>query len=386
MSAIKLTCLACRVTFTDADLQRDHYKCEWHRYNLKRKVASLPPLSKEDFEKIEAQHKQKFDSANAAAPDFYCECCRKSFGNEKAFEQHNQSRKHVDTSRTHTPRSPSGSKASSLSEANDKAVGKVEELVNAVTIEDAIEEDDGDSDWESVSGEDDDFPGGDPVKPSECLFCGHRSATLAKNVAHMTQRHSFFIPDVEYLTDLEGLLTYLGEKVGAGLRCLWCCDTGKGFRSLLAVRRHMLDKGHCMMRLEPGETLLEYADFYDYSASYPDAESGADAEEEVAANELQAGEDLQLVLPSGATVGHRSLARYYKQNLRTTPLPPRPDAKKAVLHNLLSQYRALGWSGSNSKAIAQKRSDLQFLAKRQLKLGLTTNKVGQMHLRNQIFF
>ncbi len=45
----------------------------------------------------------------------------------------------------------------------------------------------------------------------QCLFCSHISDSLDTNVAHMTTAHSFFIPDVEYLIDLEGLISYLGE-------------------------------------------------------------------------------------------------------------------------------------------------------------------------------
>jgi len=202
----------------------------------------------------------------------------------------------------------------------------------------------------------------------------------------MTKEHSFFIPDAEYLQDLEGLVEYLGEKVGVGLRCLWCCDTGKRFKTLLSVQQHMVTKGHCKMRLEAGETLLEYVDFYDYSPSYPDG-STAEKDSEVELKELVVDEDMQLVLPSGATVGHRSLAKYYRQNLRETPLSSRPDTKKrAVLHDLLSQYRALGWTSGGAKGMGQiqkKTSDLRFLAKQRLKVGMTNNKVGQMFFRNQ---
>lgn len=53
---------------------------------------------------------------------------------------------------------------------------------------------------------------GDALGLEECLFCSHTSASMEKNVTHMTVKHSFFIPDVEFLTDLEGLLTYLGEN------------------------------------------------------------------------------------------------------------------------------------------------------------------------------
>ena len=53
------TCITCRVAFADADLQRGHYKTDWHRYNLKRKVAEMPPVTAENFqERVLAQRKQ----------------------------------------------------------------------------------------------------------------------------------------------------------------------------------------------------------------------------------------------------------------------------------------------------------------------------------------
>lgn len=52
---------------------------------------------------------------------------------------------------------------------------------------------------------------GDALGLEECLFCSHVSKTLEKNISHMTKSHSFFIPDLEYVLDLEELMTYLGE-------------------------------------------------------------------------------------------------------------------------------------------------------------------------------
>lgn len=51
MDASMYTCITCRVAFPDADLQRAHYKTDWHRYNLKRKVANMPPVTAENFQK-----------------------------------------------------------------------------------------------------------------------------------------------------------------------------------------------------------------------------------------------------------------------------------------------------------------------------------------------
>ncbi len=33
------TCISCHVAFREAAVQREHYKSDWHRYNLKRKVG-----------------------------------------------------------------------------------------------------------------------------------------------------------------------------------------------------------------------------------------------------------------------------------------------------------------------------------------------------------
>lgn len=60
------------------------------------------------------------------------------------------------------------------------------------------------------------LPGSIPV--TGCLFCPQRSRSLMKNVAHMTKAHSFFIPDVEFLVDLKGLIGYLGELESSGDR------------------------------------------------------------------------------------------------------------------------------------------------------------------------
>lgn len=57
--------------------------------------------------------------------------------------------------------------------------------------------------------------------------------------------------------------------------------------------------------IHEGEALLEYSDFYDYSSTYP-----TDATED----EYRIIEDVnsQLVLPSGARIGKRSLMRYFR--------------------------------------------------------------------------
>lgn len=44
------TCLSCSLAFTNATFQRDHYGTDLHRYNSKRRVAGLMPISVELFD------------------------------------------------------------------------------------------------------------------------------------------------------------------------------------------------------------------------------------------------------------------------------------------------------------------------------------------------
>jgi pre-60S factor REI1 len=198
----------------------------------------------------------------------------------------------------------------------------------------------------------------------------------------MSITHSFFIPDAIYLVDIPGLIAYLGEKIAVGNVCLFCNEKGRAFRSLNAVRKHMVDKSHCKIAYDKERDRMELSDYYDFSASYPDADSrlekssaklGSDDEEkewedaddvdkdevdeivdesasdqtsdendgeEVPGNELAYGDTpFELVLPSGARIGHRTMRRYYAQSFPGAPRggkPEDPNSGAALVRRLLA--------------------------------------------------
>ncbi|CAG0896842.1 unnamed protein product [Darwinula stevensoni] len=357
------TCITCHVAFAEADAQREHYKTDWHRYNLKRKVVQMPPVTEDDFQqRLEAQ--KAAEAKEKKATSLYCTPCRRHFGNDKAYVNHINSKKHQEMLLKSPPSSSKDEKPSITKEKEkDVEMGS-----------DEYEEVDSDE-WEEDV---------EPIPITQCLFCGLEHDTLANNMKHMSEKHSFFVPDVEYLVDLEGLIEYLGGKVGQGNMCLWCNERGKKFHSIDAARKHMLDKGHTKMIFE-GEALLEYSDFFDYSSTYPEGE-GHDRDEPVDIPDLVVdSESYQLTLPSGATVGHRSLARYYRQKL---PLSQVVQKQKAV-DRLMCQYRAIGWKGSDVEAARRRARDLYFVSKvkstQHMKLGVKGNKL-QRHFRPQVNF
>jgi len=75
---------------------------------------------------------------------------------------------------------------------------------------------------------------------TDCLFCNHKAETFEDNMTHMTNVHSLFIPDIEYLVDLRGMIRYLGEKITVGNVCIFCNGKGRGMKSVDAVRKHMV--------------------------------------------------------------------------------------------------------------------------------------------------
>lgn len=47
----KMVCSACKCSFTNREEQTEHYKLDWHRFNLRQKMAGLPPVTTEEFER-----------------------------------------------------------------------------------------------------------------------------------------------------------------------------------------------------------------------------------------------------------------------------------------------------------------------------------------------
>lgn len=89
------TCNTCRAVLEDAEAQRVHYKTDWHRYNLRRKVAGMAPVSLEGFqERVRAQRALAEPESKGAAT--YCTVCSKKFASFKAYENHLRSRRHVE--------------------------------------------------------------------------------------------------------------------------------------------------------------------------------------------------------------------------------------------------------------------------------------------------
>lgn len=363
-----LTCNACNKEFVDVSEQKIHYKSDWHRYNLKRKVAGVPGVTEALFlarQAAIADEKKKLDDT----PMLYtCGQCGKGYRSSKSHAQHLKSRSHMirasqgvsvkDAANTiikpivrRVPVKPSPQRAVHVEESEEsedewEEVDPMEVMTDGAAVDgpSSMMEDD-------TSDEDDEFE--DAVDPTCCFMCDLEHETIESCMVHMHKRHGFFIPDIEYLKDPRGLLTYLGIKVKRDYLCLYCNERCHPFSSSEAVKKHMDAKGHCRVRYGDGgeDEEAELEDFYDYSSSYVD-EAGKQLVAVNAENETVVfGNGSELVITrktengmSTKTFGSREYLRYYKQKPR-----PTPANEEAVAAAVASRYKSMGLSTVQSR-------------------------------------
>ncbi|GJT70015.1 cytoplasmic 60S subunit biogenesis factor REI1 homolog 1-like protein [Tanacetum coccineum] len=217
------------VDFQDDNDQKLHYKSEWHRYNLKRKIAGVPGVTEALFLARQASLAEEKSKLNGPAMTYTCRLCGKGYRSAKAHAQHLKSR-------THTMRvSQTGQ------EDEDNAVIKplVARIVKKPAQEEYDDESDGSDEWVEVTENDDlvgemgsssahmevnespdtDEDSGEDMDEDEeeldptcCFMCDKEHKTIESCMVHLHKHHGFFVPDIEYLKDPTGFLTYLGLK------------------------------------------------------------------------------------------------------------------------------------------------------------------------------
>jgi pre-60S factor REI1 len=156
----------------------------------------------------------------------------------------------------------------------------------------------------------------------------------------MKKTHGMFIAYETDPDDVEGLLYYLFMIISDFHECLYC---GKVKENVASIRSHMIDKGHCIFAFT--EDLEQFYESWNVSEDNanvntdPDntLKAGADAAEDHPTDNItQQPHDLHpdsehgLHLPFGRTLGHRSMSRYYRQNLHFYPTPAERAERRTI--------------------------------------------------------
>lgn len=304
------TCNTCQVAFRTSDLQRTHMQSDWHRYNLKRKVASLPPLASEVFaEKVLANKANAVATAARASFEKACEACDKTYYSQNAYVNHLGSQKHklfvarlstrtghetesmadstfslgdpIETASTTASTSTVGREAldqqpeeefERIAEGLKKSDlnGTTDPVLRRPTVPTPSKADGGHKMDEDGDDEDDEVDEEHQANFMQCLFCNYLSPTKDLNLHHMSRQHGFFIPERDYVVDLPGLVTFLSETIHVLHQCLFC---HKLVHTASGVQTHMRDRGHCMIAYATEDEQMELGEFYDFSSTYSDEES-----------------------------------------------------------------------------------------------------------------
>lgn len=220
-------CSSCLISFDDEKSYNAHYKTDFHRFNVKRKMAGFQPVSLEQFEKWQ-QESAKQDKAKFVKPapqSFYCQSCKKKFTNKATYDQHLLTKKHKE---------------------NEAKFNQISETKKDAITEPTIER-------------------GNPTENiNACLFCGFISESFEDNLKHMSNKHGFFILEQKNCSNIKGLFKYLANKIYKEKMCIFYDyhKCGK-FKEPQDVQQHMIDKGHCCMNQDLFD---EYDKYYDFTA------------------------------------------------------------------------------------------------------------------------
>ena len=259
-------------------------------YNLKRRIAELPPLSLQTYtEKVADGLETSKPKDLGVSRDRNCAHCNQTYKDLKLYQRHLKSWQHVQ--KVEAPESD-----------QDPTL-----VQNGTSLENALlAENQSDSEGESVASVVEHF------NPSSCLFCTRNHATLDESLQHMQQEHGMFVPDREHLVDLETFVGYLFTIIAEFNECLYCRhikSTSHG------IRQHMLNKGHCKLRSRDDP---EYEEFYDNDDSDADADAlKGKAVRSTDMEKLQSDSDHEVRLDSGRVIGDRAQTLSARLNFRS---------------------------------------------------------------------
>ena len=233
-----MMCNHCLYVSKTYEEMKEHYKSEFHKYNLNRVTMNLAPLSFEDYKRKKeffmkkAEEKKKLEETlKLQSVNLYCDICNKKFNSRKKLDEHLASKTH---------------------------------LKNKLHKEEIKKEDEKKEENNEISTSSKENKKTEPEKTTLddvtiCLFCNEKNENLKENMYHMVQKHKFDIPFVLYIKSYTDLLKLLAKKIFTYHACL-TCDTQK-FESIRSLQSHMLAKSHTFINEKDlDEFLFKYYD------------------------------------------------------------------------------------------------------------------------------
>ena len=319
-SRTNMMCNHCLYVSKTYEEMKEHYKSEFHKYNLNRVTMNLAPLTFEDYKRKKEffmkkmEEKKKIEeSLKVQQSNLYCDICNKKFNSRKKLDEHLVSKLHLKNKnkKEENKKKEENNEISTSSKENENKNKKLEP--EKTTLDDV----------------------------TICLFCNIKNENLKENMYHMVKKHKLDIPFVFYIKSYTDLLKLLAKKIFLYHACLKC-DTQK-FETIRSLQSHMLAKNHTSINdKDLDEFLFKYYDlkkllhikdksirrsreFKILSLRARVAKElkekdldGNDEWEEVKSDEDDDYEPMtlpngELLLQDGSTLGNKDYKLYYKQ-------------------------------------------------------------------------
>jgi len=338
------------VEFNDRQQLKDHYHSDYHRYNLKRKVAGLPMLTPEQFERRQAQEAQKpvLEIKHQRKEDRKAN--RKSKKDDKLDKQQQKMQQKL-----------------AKAEAKKKAVeaGEMEEDESAESDEEGewLDEEDLDEEVEVIHG--------------QSLFDEEILKDWPEVLMYMQKKFGFIIPHIERVKDMEMLCTYLQIKINQCCRCLY---TSKRFRSPEAAKDFMRAKGNTRFNSDTFEE--EFGRFYH---SMEDSRQEEKQRLQIVQHGAWGKHGEEGVTPSGMVLVPRELSWVAKQ----TPKPEEGHAgvilakKEAEERNIKHYYDMMAFN--KTKHMRIDKQDVHKQSKHIMRLQVKANKLNPIPFECMMF-
>ena len=236
-SRTNMMCNHCLYVSKTYEEMKEHYKSEFHKYNLNRVTMNLAPLSFEDYKRKKdffmkkLEEKQKSEEVlKLQTQNLYCDICSKKFNSQKKLEEHLISKTHLKNKAKKEEQKKTKEEDISTSSTNKIKEAKNQEP-EKTTLDDI----------------------------TYCLFCNFKSDNLKNNFYHMVQTHNLEIPFIFYIKNYEDLIKIFAKKIFSYHAC-FTCDTQR-FETIKALQKHMLSKGHTVVNNKDlDEFLFKYYD------------------------------------------------------------------------------------------------------------------------------
>ena len=217
-SVKSLVCNHCSYEFINYNDMKEHYKSQYHLYNLHRVTMQLNPVTYEEFqkkkallEKAKTTVKQGKQEEIAPVTNF-CQLCSKSFGSLNKLNEHLSSKSHKKREQE---------KEKDSKEPNNEKITEKPKKVVVTAKENHL----------------------------VCFVCNNdESKTVEETLKHLKEKHDFSFPVSSCLSKPVKALKIIAKKIFIYGACLYC--DSQRFPNPKAIQRHMIDSTHIKLNFE----------------------------------------------------------------------------------------------------------------------------------------